>query len=456
MRNGINLLLIGCCATTLFAREEYKRDFKKTLSLPAGRTFRLEHSLGNVTVRTHAGNDASVQATIRCSASNAAEAKRCADAVEIRIDESSSGATVRTIYPHEERQRGFFNNSISFGADYDVVIPQNTPLDLRNRFGNVDVSGVRAGSSINSGNGHITLTSSAGRQTIDSSFAEVEVRQNDGDVIVHNSNGSLIATDITGAADLANRFGTTRVTNIGKALTIVSNNGNIEIRNVGGVATVSNSFGSVRALEVKADLTVRNQNGEVDANDVTGAANLDTTFNRIKFSRVGRAVTVRANNANVTGDTAEAATVETSFGAVDLRDIKGAARVTASNTSIHLVNVGGEAYAKTTFNGVTISGVSGPVTVEGQNSTVSVDPRKGTTCQPISIRTSFGAIRAAIPAGMGYNVTAHTSFGRINSEHEMTVSGQVSPDSFNGKIGGGGCELRLMDQNGSIDILRAP
>src|SRR5262249_32549486 len=154
-----------------------------------------------VTVRTHAGNDASITATIRCSANSAEEAKRCAEAVEIRIDESASGATVRTIYPHEERQRGFFNNSISFGADYDVVIPQHTPLDLRNRFGNVDVSGVRAGGSINGGNGRITLTSSAGRQTVDSSFAEVEVRQNDGDVIVRNGNGTLIATDITGSAE---------------------------------------------------------------------------------------------------------------------------------------------------------------------------------------------------------------------------------------------------------------
>jgi hypothetical protein len=36
----------------------------------------------------------------------------------------------------------------------------------------------------------------------------------------------------------------------------------------------------------------------------------------------------------------------------------------------------------------------------------------------------------------------------------MTVSGEMSPETITGKIGGGGCELRLMGQNGSIDILR--
>jgi hypothetical protein len=35
----------------------------------------------------------------------------------------------------------------------------------------------------------------------------------------------------------------------------------------------------------------------------------------------------------------------------------------------------------------------------------------------------------------------------------MVVSGQVGGESVNGKIGGGGCELKLNDQNGNIDIV---
>ena len=58
------------------------------------------------------------------------------------------------------------------------------------------------------------------------------------------------------------------------------------------------------------------------------------------------------------------------------------------------------------------------------------------------------------PAAAGYNVTARTSFGRIHSDGDITVTGDLSPDSLTGKIGSGGCDLRLMDQNGNIDILR--
>jgi hypothetical protein len=36
----------------------------------------------------------------------------------------------------------------------------------------------------------------------------------------------------------------------------------------------------------------------------------------------------------------------------------------------------------------------------------------------------------------------------------MTITGDVGRDAVSGKIAGGGCELRLMDQNGNIDILK--
>jgi len=150
----------------------------------------------------------------------------------------------------------------------------------------------------------------------------------------------------------------------------------------------------------------------------------------------------------------ESAIVETTFGSADLRRVKGGARVTAGNSPVRLVEIGGEVYVKTTFAGVDVSDASGPVTVEGQNGHVLVETKSGQRCQPISLTTSFSPIRVVIPAGVGYNVTAKTSFGKIHSEHELTISGGISPDFLTGKIAGGGCELRLTGQNGNIDIVK--
>ena len=48
MRKAIKLILIGACATTLLAREQYTREFQKTAPLASGRSLRIEHSNGGV------------------------------------------------------------------------------------------------------------------------------------------------------------------------------------------------------------------------------------------------------------------------------------------------------------------------------------------------------------------------------------------------------------------------
>lgn len=449
MRSGISLLLVGFCALTAAAREGYERDFQKTLTVSGGRGLRVENSNGNVTVRARAGTEASIRAHISCSAPTEAEARDLAGRIQIVVDDSASGASVRTEYPKNWR------GNISYSVDYEITLPETAPVEIRNRFGDVSVSDVHAGAIINNSNGRVTFSSGRGTERIDNSFGDVEVRSNDGDVTIRNGNGRVTAGDIRGTVDITNRFGDIRVTNAGRGLTIHSNNGNIEVTNVGGVAVITNSFGRVVVADVKSDLKIQNQNGDVRANDVTGSAELATSFAPVQFSRIGKTLTARATNSTITGETVgESATVETSFGGVDLRGVKGSARVTAGNSSIRLAGVGGEAYAKTSFNGVTINDAAGPITVEDGNGSVSVEPKGGRSCQPISLRTSFGPIRVAAPAGIGYNVTAKTSFGRVHSDLEMTVTGTLSGEDLSGKIAGGGCELRLMDQNGDIDIVK--
>jgi hypothetical protein len=73
-------------------------------------------------------------------------------------------------------------------------------------------------------------------------------------------------------------------------------------------------------------------------------------------------------------------------------------------------------------------------------------------CRPISLSTSFGPIKVSLPNGQGYDVGARTSFGRISTGPPITVSGQVGSESLSGKIAGGGCQLKLVDQSGDIDI----
>ena len=122
-----------------------------------------------------------------------------------------------------------------------------------------------------------------------------------------------------------------------------------------------------------------------------------------------------------------------------------------------VTGVTGDAGVRTSFAGVTLETVGGRITVDNQNGAISVTAvRPASGCRDISLKTSFSSIRVRVPEGLGYNLTARTSFGRISSELPVTSTGSIGGDTLNGTIGSSGCQLQLTDSNGSIEIAKAP
>ena len=100
--------------------------------------------------------------------------------------------------------------------------------------------------------------------------------------------------------------------------------------------------------------------------------------------------------------------------------------------------------------------VGGTVRVANQNGGIDVTANSGTGCKDIKLKTSFSHLGVRVPANAGYKVTAHTSFGHINTELPVTSTGSMGGDSLNGTIGNGACIMELSNSNGNIDISRAP
>ncbi|HEY5906775.1 MAG TPA: hypothetical protein VIZ31_01960, partial [Vicinamibacteria bacterium] len=111
------------------SREEFQREFNRTLTLRSGQKVELDHSNGSLVVRGQAGSELRIAATIRVSAATKAEAERYSAAVEIRVAEAADAVRVRTVYPE-----GRFKD-VSFSVDYDVVMPEGAPLQASNAFG---------------------------------------------------------------------------------------------------------------------------------------------------------------------------------------------------------------------------------------------------------------------------------------------------------------------------------
>jgi hypothetical protein len=505
-------------------QEQFTRDFQKTLSLAAGQSFRIENKFGEIRIHGESAHELRISATIRAQADSHEQAQSFAEKVEIDVQQTAQGVEVRTRYP-EENRNWFGRKNASYSVDYDVAVPSDAPLIVKNSFGSVNAAGVRAKSEFDNNHGSLNVRDT-GDARLSNSFGSIELSGATGDVAVNDNNGSVHTSQVKGALEVRNRFGSITVREIGGAATITGGNGAVNLTDAGS-ATITTSFGNVEARNIRSDLIVRDNNGNVDVSSIGGAADITDSFGNVTFSDVkgrvncttsngrvsgssvsGSAVTVRnsfgnvelsniagalnaeTSNGKVTLRSAHGATeLKSSFGAIEASDVSKGIRAITGNGSITLTDIGGDTFAKTSFGsvstdringnltventngsvtartvkgdaqvttsfaGVTLESVSGKITVNNQNGGISVAASRSTSgCRDISLKTSFSSIRVRIAEGVGYHLSAHTSFGRISSDLPIRTTGSVGPDSLDGNIGSGGCQLQLTNANGSIEI----
>jgi len=525
------MLLAGLFLSPLAAaapngQETATREFQKTLPYTAGQTVSVESKFGEIRIHGSDSREVAISATIHSQAGSQGEAEKFAESVRIDVQQEASGISVRTVVPSEPSFVIRIGRKNSYSVDYDIGVPEDAKLWVKNAFGDVDVRGVHGWSDLETSHGQLNVRG-GGSAKLTNAFGSIEADDLGGNLTVTNSNGTVTVSTIQGAVELKDRFGSITVRNVNGMVTISGGNAPVDLTDAGN-SKVNNSFGSVNVRNIHGSLTVSNNNGSIDVNTVSGSADINGSFGSITFANVGGYVNCTASNGRVTGGPTGAdvyvrttfgdvsleevsggvdvedsngsitarevkgkSTLKTSFGAIEASGLRKNVKATTGNGRISLTDVGGDAYAKTSFGAVTVQRVNGQLTIENSNGLVTASSVKGdatartsfgavtlddisgsitvdnqngavmlsadrisTLCKHITVKTSFAPIQVRLPEGAGYNVTAHTSFGRISSDLPVTSSGQLGGDSLSGKIGNGGCTLALTNSNGSIEILK--
>ncbi|MGZ7040169.1 MAG: hypothetical protein ACXVH7_00130, partial [Thermoanaerobaculia bacterium] len=264
-------IAIALVAATARA-EDFSTTVRKTFTFRGG-TVSLDNRFGNVVVKAQTGSDVDVRATIRSS--DAAFGQR----IKVNASEGAGGISVVTEVPDVHMRNG----SLSYSIDYEVKIPANAPLSVRNRFGNTEVSGLRAAGTINNAQGSVTMRDVGAKQSIENSFGAVSVSDAINEVSVRNQNGT-VRVEHAGSADVTDRFGSVDVRHITRTAAIVNANGSVEVEDVGSAVAITNSFATVRATNIRGPLSITNENGVVDVRDVTSATSIRNSFARVTAS----------------------------------------------------------------------------------------------------------------------------------------------------------------------------
>jgi DUF4097 and DUF4098 domain-containing protein YvlB len=403
------------------AREEITRSFDRVITVSGSPTLLVDHRLGDLRVRAHARNDLRIQATIHVSAASRSDASVLAERIQIDVQESPGTISVTTRYPDLGQRDGWRGRrDVSFSVDYELLVPDRLPVNVRNRFGDVDVSGMKGGGSIVNASGRVVTADGGGRYAIENRFGAIEAMRLSGDVTIRGANGPVTADTITGAVNISNRFGNVNATTIRGDAVIVNANGSVEAASISGRADLSTRFGRIEAQGVKGGLRVSAANGAVRVADIDGPVYL-----------------------------------KTSFGPIDAERVRGELIAENANGSVSASSVGGAARVSTSFGPVVLREVDGRVDVTNRSGSVEAWPTvRAGTCHDVLMTTSFSPMVVHLP-DTGYAVAARTTFGSIQTEMPITASGSIGGNAVSGTIGRGGCALQLHNASGNIRIARA-
>lgn len=256
MLKTISLIVFLGCAVSAYGRAEVRGVNQSTLTIPAGHTFHVVHSYGDVGIRRQPGREASIRASIKCSADNEADAQSFCN--EIRIgkwtDAEQKVSGVRTGFPQNPGRK-----HVGYRVDYEIVLPEDTPLDLTNKYGNVTLTNLRA---------DVLLRNS---------FGNVEVRAHEGTLKITNANGSVTASDLSGDALIANSLGPVEIKRSGGAIMVENQDAPVTVETRPGRCrpiTISTTFAPLRVtlgagggynLDAKASFGKVSSNLEIEA-----------------------------------------------------------------------------------------------------------------------------------------------------------------------------------------------
>jgi hypothetical protein len=278
-----------------------------------------------------------------------------------------------------------------------VTVPSNNFVSCENSYGNIQLSGLRAGVKVKGTYAAIDLSDITGGVTAATTMGAISISEVSGRIAVKTAYAPISVEEATGELSIENSYG---------AVSLSSCQGN---------ATITNS-GAVEVGDHTGDVRIRNSLGSVVVNGVSG--------------------NVMAVNA---------------FQPISVENIKGTVTVENSNSAIQLSEISGMLSANNKFGQITGEALRGPVKLINQNGNILVELDSRLAGKSL-IQTSFGNINVTLPRTANLVLDAQTTFGNVQSFLPLRIDDRGVAKSAAMVMGRGGDSLVLVGANASIFI----
>ena len=216
----------------------------------------------------------------------------------------------------------------------------------------------------------------------------------------------------------------------------------LDLDTSGGAIAVGDLEGSVKADTSGGSLRFGNIEGPVLGDTSGGSIVLEGARGDVSLDTSGGSITV--------GDVDGSVNADTSGGSITIGQVRDAIRADTSGGSIRIESSGGSVVAETSGGSISIGEAHGAIDAEtsggGIEATIRAQPSDDSR-----LITSGGPIRLRLADGIGVDIDAQSSGGRVSSELELADRDQ-SRTRLTGKAGGGGPRVTLRSSGGGVSI----
>ena len=381
----------------------------KTLKVDAEKplTLNVATAAGSVTVT--GANVETVQVKVVKTAFDSSQARADEEVKGIKYNIEQSGNTITLEYELPKSMN--FSNNVNT-VDFIVTVPMKTKVD------------------------------------VDTSLGDVSVEDIEGAVVVQNDFGAARVLNITGTVSVSSNGGTVTGTSI-KAAT-----GDIDLHSDFGSITLEKASGG--------DITLDTNSGAIDLNEVRATRDLmaHTQFGDVAFENGSAdSLSVETNSGSVSLvnlTVNQEIKVQDAFGNIKLNQAFASSYHLHTNSgAITVDGAEGKLIAHTDFGGITVENGEA-VTLDLKSSSGSVNFIGSLGDGPHTVISEFGQIELTLPTDSKLDVDLKTDFGGISSDLPITMvingSSNSNEEQIVGSINGGGAQLTVQTNSGSVNI----
>lgn len=406
------LLIAGAMLPALGASQgSDTEEIRKQYELSSGATVSVTNPSGRITISGWRESYAELHVIKRAN-----RHREDLSLVQIEISNTPSRLEIRTIY---ER-----NRNIRVDVEIEIKVPMNVNIDAaRSNSGDISVTNVDGHVVAATTSGNLDVSHIGDYARIGSTSGDLEIAGIKGRLDASSSSGTIRAHD-TGPAMVSATSGDVTLTGASGNSDAHSSSGNVTLERVRGDVLASSSSGNVRVFDVTGNARLKSMSGEVIADKITGSITASSISGGVRLT--GGTESIEAHS------TSDDVVIRGATGRIDAGSVSG-------NVRMYDV-VSSEVDAGST---------SGDIEYYG-----SLNDGGSYTFESLS-----GNVKIAVPPqNCGFNLSASTFSGEIDTDFEIKVTGLRSSGGnrrLEGVSGKGCARLKAKSFSGNVTIRSA-